>query len=197
MKSLNVPGAPSLKRGLVLSFVFAFVGGPLAACGSDDGPFLDPDAAPGGASNAGGGPGRAGNPGRSGAPGAGLGQPSGSPYPRCQAEFCTPVEGATPCCVSADGPCGADFGMGCVRVQGTSFGSGGRQGSGNTGGRSSGSGGRRGSGGSGSGGFGNTGGVVSTGGRLNTGGALNTGGVSPTGGATATGGTNDGDAAVD
>ena len=32
----------------------------------------------------------------------------------CSAQFCPAPNGGTPCCVSANGPCGQDFGTGCV-----------------------------------------------------------------------------------
>jgi hypothetical protein len=36
--------------------------------------------------------------------------PSGT----CNADFCPAPGGATPCCVTVNGPCGQDFGMGCL-----------------------------------------------------------------------------------
>ena len=51
----------------------------------------------------------------------------GAPYPvrdastdtsatvgTCNAFFCPSVNGGTPCCVQANGPCGVNFGKGCV-----------------------------------------------------------------------------------
>jgi hypothetical protein len=39
---------------------------------------------------------------------------AGMPGGTCNAQFCPAPNGGTPCCVAANGPCGQDFGTGCV-----------------------------------------------------------------------------------
>jgi hypothetical protein len=55
-------------------------------------------------SSSGGGPGSGGRPGSGGGPS----------FDPCQADFCPLVGPGAPCCVTPDGPCGMDTGMGCT-----------------------------------------------------------------------------------
>jgi hypothetical protein len=118
------PGRKLLHRPLA---VVILVLGPLAlsaACGSDDDEIVNNPPKPkpgndassfGGTAGVGGtgsgGTSGAGTDGSGGGSGSGTGGSAGSGT--CNQDFCPENGTGTPCCVTASGPCGFDYGMGC------------------------------------------------------------------------------------